>query len=105
MYKLNHQDGVGVIPHPSHEDRPGDGTIRTENWRLVPAGLPYRVEKSLTSHGYLPNDGALHRLVFGLATGQAVEDGCGGAGGATPEAGPAAHTHTQPSAAQPSELI
>ena len=105
MYKLNHQDGVGVIPHPSHEDRPGDGTIRTENWRLVPAGLPYRVEKSPTSHGHLPNDGALHRLVFGLATGQAVEGGCGGAGGATGGATPEADPAAQPSAAQPAELI
>lgn len=45
---------------------PGDGTIRSGNWRKIPGGLPFEVVPSTSRHVKLCDDRQLHELLAGL---------------------------------------
>ena len=57
---------------PAAVTRPGDGTIRSANWRKVPGDLPFTTVTSATGHGALCNDTALHTLLAQLLSGKGM---------------------------------
>lgn len=57
---------------PAAVTRPGDGTIRSANWRKVPGRLEFTTVTSGTGHAALCDDHALHALLGDLLAGKSA---------------------------------